>query len=214
MANYPWPLTSAGSLSQPPGMLNYDWPLTWAGLLSHSVGMLNFYWLLAHNESHFQSSRKENSDWWLTQAASPFSYTAVTSVGSCEGRLGVVYSPCCWERCRDLLKGQGRSGHRGIEMEEERGHRSQFKYLSNGGRVTSPPRKTTRRPWRVRKYWRESDEWRKIPSNGSNHQIAAHMECRKRFWPGRAICPWSAKREDGSSILGSTSTSCLTVLKY
>ena len=121
--NYHWPLTSAGSLSQPPGTLNYDWPLTQAGSLSQSLGMLNFYWLLAHTESHFQPSRTENSKWWLTQAASPFAYATVTSVESCEGRLGATYSPCCWERCRDLLKGQGRSGYHGIEGEEERGHR-------------------------------------------------------------------------------------------
>ena len=103
-------------------MLNYDWPLTQAGLLSQSFGMSNFYWLSAHTESYFQPSRMENSYWWLTQAASPFAYVAVTSVGSCEGHLGAEYSPRCWESRRDLLKGQGRSGHRGIEREEERDH--------------------------------------------------------------------------------------------
>ena len=147
------------------------------------------------------------------QAASPFAYAAVTSVGPARGVLG-------WRillvAVRDVeISWRGRGGQvTVVSRGRGAGSSTQFKYLSNGGRVTSPPRKTTCRPWRVRKYWRESDELRKVPSDGSNHQITARMECRKRFWPGWAICPWSAKREDGSSVLVSASTSCLTVLKY
>ena len=118
--NYHWLLTSAGSLSQPPGMQNYDWPLTQTGSLSQCFGMPNFYWLTVHTESCFQPSRTENSDWSLTQTASPFVCVAVTSVESCGGRPEAAYF-LCW--CRDLLKGHGRSGRRGIEREEERGHR-------------------------------------------------------------------------------------------
>ena len=91
---------------------------------------------------------------------------------------------------------------------------TQLRYLSHGGRVTSPPRKTTRRPWRVRKYWSDVDERLKVPSEGSKNQTAALMECRSRFCPGRAMCPWRAKRNAGSKVLGRTSTSCLMVLRY
>ena len=63
-----------------------------------------------------------NFDWRMTQAASPYAYEAVTSLGACERRLGAAYSLGWREICRDLLKGQGRSGHHGIEREEERGH--------------------------------------------------------------------------------------------
>ena len=76
------------SLSQPPGMPNYDWPLT------QSFGMPNFYWLTAHTESCFQPSRAENSDWSLSQAASPFVCVAVTSVESCGGRPEAAYFLC------------------------------------------------------------------------------------------------------------------------
>ena len=63
-----------------------------------------------------------NFDWRMTQAASPYTYTAVTSLGACERRLGAVYSLGWGEICSDLLKGQGRSGHHGIDREEEWGH--------------------------------------------------------------------------------------------
>ena len=58
----------------------------------------------------------------MTQAASPYAYAAVTSLGACERRLGVAHSLSWREICRDLLKGQARLGYHGIEREEERGH--------------------------------------------------------------------------------------------
>ena len=56
--------------------------------------------------------------WWKTQAASPYADAAVTSLAAGERRLGLAYSL----DYHDFLEGQGRSGHRGIEWEEERGH--------------------------------------------------------------------------------------------
>ena len=86
--------------------------MTQAGSLGQPRGMLNFHWVTG---SRFQSSRMLNCHWWKTGAASPYADVAVTSSEGCERRLGVAYS-------LDFLKGQGRSGHRGIEWEEERGH--------------------------------------------------------------------------------------------
>ena len=65
-----------------------------------------------------------NSDWLMTQAASPYAYATVTSLGAYERRLGAAYFLDQKEVQRDLLKGQGRSGHHGIEKEEEWGHES------------------------------------------------------------------------------------------
>ena len=93
-ANSHWPLTSAGSPRWIPRELNFYWLVTQAGSLSQPRGMLDFHW-------------------WKTQAASPYADEAVTSLGACKRRLVAAYS-------LDLLKVQGRSGHHGIEWEEER----------------------------------------------------------------------------------------------
>ena len=101
-------------------MPNYDCSLTQVGSLSQSrEGMLNFYWL---SGIQFQSSMMSHFDWRMTQAASPYAYAAVASLEACERRLGAVYFPGWGEKCCDLLKGQGRSSHHGIEREEEWGH--------------------------------------------------------------------------------------------
>ena len=94
-ANSHWPLTSAGSPSWIPRELNSYWLVTQAGSLSQPRGMLNFHWLKA-------------------QAAFPYADEAVTSVEAGERRLVAVYF-------LGFLKVQGRSGHHGIEWEEERG---------------------------------------------------------------------------------------------
>ena len=53
--------------------------------------------------------------WWKTQATFAYTDEAVISSEACERRLRAAYFP-------DSLKVQGRSGRRGIEWEEERGH--------------------------------------------------------------------------------------------
>ena len=93
-------------------MLNYHWPLTSAGSLSQSPGMLKSYWL---SRIQFQSSRMPNYHWWKTQAASPYADEVITSWEACERRLVAAYF-------LDFLKVKGRSGRRDIEWEEERGH--------------------------------------------------------------------------------------------
>ena len=95
-ANSYWPLTSAGSLRWLPGKPNSYWLMTQAGSLGQPRGMLSFHW-------------------WKTQAAFADADEAVISSEACERRLGAAYFP-------DFLKVQGRSGRRGIEWEEERGH--------------------------------------------------------------------------------------------
>ena len=77
--------------------------------------------MLAHTVSPFQPSRKENCDWLLIQAASPFSYAAVTFAEAYRTRSGAAYFPCRWVGCRDLLKVQGKLGHCDLEREGERG---------------------------------------------------------------------------------------------
>ena len=52
--------------------------------------------------------------WPKAQAASLYANEAVTSVEACERHLVAAYF-------LDFLKVQGRSGHHGIEWEEERG---------------------------------------------------------------------------------------------
>ena len=94
-ANSHWPLTSAWSPCWILRELNFYWLVTQAGSLSQPCGMLNFHWLKA-------------------QAAFPYADEAVTSVEACERRLVAVYF-------LGFLKVQGRSGHHGIEWEEERG---------------------------------------------------------------------------------------------
>ena len=74
--------------------------------------------------SPFQPSRKENYGWLLTQAASPFSCAAVSSVEAYGARSVVAYFPCRRLGCRDLLKVQGKLGHRALEREGERGRES------------------------------------------------------------------------------------------
>ena len=74
-------------------------------------GMLNSYYL---SRIQFQSSKMRNYHWSKTQAASPDADEAVTSGEACERRLVAAYF-------LDFLKVQGRSGHHGIEWEEERG---------------------------------------------------------------------------------------------
>ena len=86
--------------------------------------MANSDWMLAHTVSPFQPSRKENYDWLLTQAASPFSYAAVSSAEAYGARSGAAYFPCRWLGCRDLLKVQGKLGHRDLKREGERGRES------------------------------------------------------------------------------------------
>ena len=90
----------------------------------------------------------------------------------------------------------------------------QLRRRSRGGRFTSPPRKTTRRPWHVKQYWSDEEERLKNPSDGSKNHIAALMEWRRRDCPGRATWPRSAKRDAGSSVLGRASISCPMVLRY
>ena len=94
-ANSHWPLTSAGSPRWIPREPNSYWLVTQAGSLSQLCGMLNFHWLKA-------------------QAAFPYADEAATSVEACERRLVAAYF-------LGSLKVQGRSGHHGIEWEEERG---------------------------------------------------------------------------------------------
>ena len=93
--NYHWPLTLAGSPRWIRRELNFYWLVTQAGSLSQPRGMLDFHWLKA-------------------QAASLYADEAVTSVEPCERCLVAAYF-------LDFLKVQGRSGHHGIEWEEERG---------------------------------------------------------------------------------------------
>ena len=59
-----------------------------------------------------------NYDWWKTQAASPYTDMAATSLEAGERRLGVAYFLGYY----NFLKGQRRSGHHGIEWEGEQGH--------------------------------------------------------------------------------------------
>ena len=80
-----------------------------------------------------------NSHWLTAQAAFLYADEAATSVEACESRLVAAYF-------LGSLKVQGRLGQVGGGARTG----TQFRYLSQGGRVTSPPRKTTRRPWRVR----------------------------------------------------------------
>ena len=94
-ANSHWPLTSAGWSRWIPIELNFYWLVTQAGSLSQPCGMLDFHW-------------------WKTQAASSYTDEAVTSLEACERLLVAACSP-------DFLKVQGRSGHHGIEWEEEWG---------------------------------------------------------------------------------------------
>ena len=94
-ANSHWLLTLAGSLCWILGELDFYWLATQAGSLSQPRGMLNFHW-------------------WRVQTASLYADEAVAFWEACERRLVAAYFP-------DLLKAQGRSGHHGIEWEEERG---------------------------------------------------------------------------------------------
>ena len=94
-ANSHWPLTSAGSPRWIPRELDFYWLVTQAGSLSQPCGMLDFHW-------------------WKTQAASSYADEAVTYLEASERRLVAACS-------LDFLKMQGRSGHHGIEWEEERG---------------------------------------------------------------------------------------------
>ena len=93
--NSHWPLTSAGSPRWIPRELNFYLLVTQAGSLSQPRRMLDFHC-------------------WKTQAASPYADKAVTSSEACERGRVAAYS-------LDLPKVQGRSGHHGIEWEEERG---------------------------------------------------------------------------------------------
>ena len=110
--------------SQPPWEANYDWSLTQAASPGQPPEMENYDWMLGHTVSPFQPSRKENYDWLLTQAASPFSYAAVSSVEAYGARSGAAYFPCRRLECRDLLKVQGKLGHRDLEREGERDRES------------------------------------------------------------------------------------------
>ena len=94
-ANSHWPLTSAGSPRWIPRELNSYWLVTQAGSVNQPCGMLNFHWL-------------------KSQAAFPYADEAATSVEACERRLVAA-------SFLGSLKVQGRSGHHGIEWEEERG---------------------------------------------------------------------------------------------
>ena len=117
-------LTRLTHLFQAPWEANYDWSLTQAASPFQPPEMENCDWLLAHIASPFQPSRKENYDWLLTQVASLFSYVAITfseAYGECSG---VAYFLCRWVGCRNLLKVQGKSGHRDLLREGERSHRS------------------------------------------------------------------------------------------
>ena len=98
---------------QPPWEANYDWSP------GQPPEMENYDWMLAHTVSPFQPSRKENHDWLLVQAISPFSYAAVTSAEAYGARSGAAYFPCRWVGCRDLLKVQGKLGHRDLKREGE-----------------------------------------------------------------------------------------------
>ena len=95
VVNSHWPLTLAGSPRWIPREMNFYWLVTQAGSLSQPCGMLDFHWLKA-------------------QAASPYDDETVTSVEACKRRLVAAYF-------LDFLKVQGRSGHHGIEWEEEQG---------------------------------------------------------------------------------------------
>ena len=86
--------------------------------------------------------------------------------------------------------------------------------LSYRGWVTSPPRKTTRRPWRARYYWIPLRDLLNSSSDGKSHHNAARMESRRRWCPVGVTCPLSAKRKVGSTILGKASMSCWIVTKY
>ena len=101
--------------------------------MSQPFGMPNFYWLMAHTEFCFQPSRKENSDWALTHAVSPFVCVAVTSVESGGWSPEAAYFP----DYHDFPEGQERSGHRGIEWEEEQGHapRSDTSLMAVGSHI-------------------------------------------------------------------------------
>ena len=53
--------------------------------------------------------------------------------------------------CGDVFsEGEGEARSPGHRAEGVTGSGTQFRWFSKGGRVTSPPRKTTRRPWRAR----------------------------------------------------------------
>ena len=80
--------------------------------------------MLAHTVSPFQPSKKENYDWLSIQAASLFSYVAVTFAEAYGERSGPAYFPYRWVGRRDLLKVQGKLGHHDLLREGERGQRS------------------------------------------------------------------------------------------
>ena len=160
----------------------------------------NFYWLLTSARSPRWLRWKaefllaDDPGWVVGPATRDAEFSLVEDPGCfClrrRGRnlLGSLREVSCGGVFSWFSEGAGKVKSPWYRVGGGRGSCTQFRYLSHGGRVISPPRKTTRRSWRVRKYWRESEARRKMPSDGSNHQIAARMECRKRFWPGRAMC--------------------------
>ena len=79
---------------------------------------------------------------------------------------------------------------------------TQFKYLSHGGRVTPPPRKITRRPWCVRKYWSEVDERRKVPSEGSRKPNRRPHRMSQAFLAGAGDVPLEGKAGRGIQRFG------------
>ena len=93
---------------------NSHWPLTSAGSLCWMLGGPNFYWLAIQAGSLGQPRRMLNSYWWRVQAASLYDDEAVAPWEACERRLGAAYF-------LDFPNAQERSGHRGIEREEEWG---------------------------------------------------------------------------------------------
>ena len=109
---------------QPPWEVNCGWSLTSAASPGQPPEMANSDWLLAHTVSPFQPSRKENYDWLLVQTAFPFSYVAVSSAEAYGARSGAVHFLCRWLGCRELLKVQGKLGHRDLKREGERGRES------------------------------------------------------------------------------------------
>ena len=79
---------------------------------------------------------------------------------------------------------------------------TQFRYLSHGGRVTSPLRMITRRPWRVRKYWRDVDEWLKVPSEGSRNQNCRPHRMSQAFLAGTSDVSLEGKAGCGIQRFG------------
>ena len=62
-------------------------------------------------------------------------------------RLGSLLEASCGGA---FSEGEGAARSPGHRAGGSTGSGTQLRCLSNGGRVTAPPRKTTRRPWRVR----------------------------------------------------------------